>query len=312
MGEWLTTYRGTVFPWEVDTVGHFTVAYYFDRLADATLAALDALRLGPAYMASAGCGCITVDCHVRYLHELRAGDVLHIESAVVNVGPTGVTLGHKLFDSDTGVLCATFEQETVHRALGGREAVPLPDAERRTAQARRVAWDGPPREARPQPVAPDGFPETARDTVKPWETDVFGQSALPFYVHRFSAAGLRTFAAFGMTPAYQREQHRGFSTFEFQLRFLGALHPGDLVVVRTGVLHVGNSSIRIFHTMLRDPGGELVATLDQFGVHLDTDARRPVPLPAPLRERARAMLTETASPDPGTRGAHSGAGWPQM
>jgi acyl-CoA thioesterase FadM len=36
--------------------------------------------------------------------------------------------------------------------------------------------------------------------------------------------------------------------------------------------------------------GELVASLDQFGVHLDVDARRPTPLPDALRERACSIL----------------------
>ena len=32
----LETYRGVVNPWECDVVQHFTIAYYFDRFADAT------------------------------------------------------------------------------------------------------------------------------------------------------------------------------------------------------------------------------------------------------------------------------------
>jgi acyl-CoA thioesterase FadM len=36
--------------------------------------------------------------------------------------------------------------------------------------------------------------------------------------------------------------------------------------------------------------GELVATLEQAGVHLDLDARRPASLPPALRERALTLL----------------------
>jgi hypothetical protein len=42
--------------------------------------------------------------------------------------------------------------------------------------------------------------------------------------------------------------------------------------------------------------GRLAASLDQFGVHLDVDARRPTPLPDALRERARAILVRPPSP----------------
>lgn len=286
---WLETYQGTVFPWEVDIVGHFTVAYYFERFEDATLALLESLGLGPAHMARTGQGCVTDDCYVRYRHELRAGDLLRIESGVLEVEGDAVRLGHRLFDAATGVLCATVEQRAVYRRLPAGEAAPLPAAAGEAAEGRRVAWDGPPRERRPRPLGHDGFIDSARDTVKPFEIDVFGQSAWVFSIHRFSAAGIRTFAEFGMTPAYMRDQHRGFSTFEFQLRFLDALRVGDLVRVRTCVAHVGSSSIRVFHRMFREPGGAPVAELDQFGVHLDTDARRPTALPPALRERAQAL-----------------------
>ena len=136
----------------------------------------------------------------------------------------------------------------------------------------------------------DGFLDSARDTVKPWEIDVFGQSAFSFYIHRFSAGGIQAFAQFGMTPAYMREQRRGMSTFEFQLEFLGELHAGDSVHVKTALLHLGNSSIRVLHRMFNGRTGGLVASLDQFGVHLDVDARRPTAFPDALRERARAIL----------------------
>jgi len=290
-GAWTDTYRGTVFPWETDIVEHLTVAYYFERFADATLNLLAGLGLGADYMRVERRGCVTVDCYVRYMHELRVGDILHISSAVIGVDADGLRLGHRVFNSDTGVLCATVEQRTVHMELRTRASAPLPAGPRRAAESRQATWDGPAREARWHPPAgSDGFLDSARDTVKPWEMDVFGQSAFPFYIHRFSAGGIQAFAQFGMTPAYMREQRRGMSTFEFQLAFLGELHAGDPVHVKTALLHLGNSSIRVLHRMFNGRTGGLVASLDQFGVHLDVDARRPTAFPDTLRERARAIL----------------------
>jgi acyl-CoA thioester hydrolase len=290
-GAWIDTYRGTVFPWETDIVEHLTVVYYFERFADATLNLLESLGLGADYMRAERRGCVTVDCYVRYMHELRVGDILHISSAVISVDAEGLRLAHRVFNSDTGILCATVEQRTVHMELGTRAGAPLPAGSRRAAEGCEAAWDGPAREARWQPPpSSDGFLDSARDTVKPWEIDVFGQSAFPFYIHRFSAGGIQAFAQFGMTPAYMREQRRGMSTFEFQLEFLGELHAGDPVHVKTALLHLGNSSIRVLHRMFNGRTRGLVASLDQFGVHLDVDARRPTAFPDALRERARAIL----------------------
>ena len=66
---WIETYRGTVYRWELDNVDHFTVAFYFQRFADATLGLLESLGLGPPYMARTGRGMVPVDAYVRYLRE---------------------------------------------------------------------------------------------------------------------------------------------------------------------------------------------------------------------------------------------------
>jgi acyl-CoA thioester hydrolase len=277
---WIETYRGTVFRWEVDHNDHFTVAYYFTRIADAGLGLLAALGLGPA-------GARTADCFVRYQRELRAGDNLHAESGVIRVEPDALVLGHRLFDSAAGALCATVEQRV-------RLAAPPTAETRRRAEERSVAWDGPARDRRPPPRDLAGFRDSARDTVKPAEMDISGGAALSHYVHRFSAANGHALAGFGMTPAYMRVERRGFSTFEFQLELAEPLRAGDAVRVRSGVMHVGNSSLRLLHVMTREPAGEVVASLEQSGVHFDQDARRPAPLPDPLRERARALLVKVS------------------
>jgi acyl-CoA thioester hydrolase len=270
--KWIETYRGTVFRWEVDDNDHFTVAYYLARIADASAAMLHAIGTGPAP---------TVDCFIRYRHELRVGDIMHIESAVIAVDGEGVVLGHKLYESAAGELCTTVEQ---------RVRVRLDPRTRRTIEAQRVAWDGPAREVRPRPSHLDGFRDSSRDTVKPWEIDLTGRLALSAAVHRFSGSNAHILAAFGVTPAYMRESHRGFSTFEFQLGLGSEVQAGDPLVVRSALVHVGNSSLRFFHTMLDERNGVEVASLEQSGVHFDQDLRRPAALPDALRARALGLL----------------------
>jgi acyl-CoA thioesterase FadM len=299
---WIETYRGTVYRWEVDSVDHFTVAYYFARFEDATMGLLEAIGLGREALAGAGRGSAVVECRVRYLKELRVGDILHIRSGVIEADEAGLRLGHEVFNSGDGALCTTVEQRAVLVEVGGRTPMPLSREQREAARTRRVPWDGgAPGVTSSIAVAPAGdrgFLDTARDTVKPWEVDTLGHAAPPAYVHRFSAANAHLLAGFGMTPAYMREQRRGFSTFEFRLRFPGALRAGDLVRVRSALLHVGNSSMRILHRLANARTGEEVATLEQSGVHLDLGARRPTPLPADLRKRAEAVLVTGATDEP--------------
>ena len=265
---WLETYRGTVFRWEVDHNDHFTVSCYATRIADAGRALLHALGAAPGP---------TVDCFINYRRELRTGDVMHVNSGVIDADGQSLRLGHKLFDSASGEVCTTVEQ---------RVAATLSADGRAAAEARRVAWDGPARELRPRPAQLNGLCDTARDTVKADEVEATGQLALGAAVQRFSASNAHVLAAFGLTPAYMRERRRGFSTFEFQLTMGDEVRPGDPVIVRGGLTHVGNSSMRILHVMTSARTGAEVASLQQSGVHFDQDRRRPVPLPEDLRARA--------------------------
>ena len=58
-----------------------------------------------------------------------------------------------------------------------------------------------------------------------------------------------------------------------------AQESGDPVVVETGIVHLGNSSIRFVHRMCDPATGAEYARLGQFGVQLDLDTRRPAMSP---------------------------------
>ena len=289
---WLETYRGTVYRWEVDNVDHFTVAFYFARLEDARDALLHAIGLDAEALAGSGGACVTVECYVRYLRELRVGDILHIRTGVVGVEDEGLRLVHEVIDSGDGTTCTIVEERVALVDRKSRTPRALTAAQRSAASARRVE---PPtaadkRSAPARPAGDDRFIDSARDAIKPAEVNLLGEATLSAYIHRFTAANAHVLAAFGLTPEYCRREHRGFSTFEFDLRVPGVLRAGDLLIVRSALVHVGNSSMRILHRVTNARTGALAATLEQAGVNLDLDARRPSPLPPPLRERALAML----------------------
>jgi acyl-CoA thioester hydrolase len=293
---WIDSCRGGVAAWEVDHVGHFTVAYYHQRIEDAGFAALQTLGLGPDYSRSLRRGWVTTACDVRYVHELRGGDIFHVQSGVIAVEEAALVLGHRLFESAAGTLCTTVEQRVAHVDLATDEPVAVAEAQRRAAESHRVDWQEPRPERRPRPSGEAGFVEGSLDTVKPSEMNALGRGALAHYIHRFSASGGHIMAAFGMTPAYMRDEQRGLSTFEFQLSITGPLRTGEVVRVRSALVHVGKSSLRLFHRMTNAHAGGEIATLEQSGVHLDREARRSVPLPEALRSRAVALLTSAQDP----------------
>ena len=53
------TYRSVVAPWECDVMGHLTIAYYFDRFADAAFALIERLDVSVPPGAAWDCSCTT-------------------------------------------------------------------------------------------------------------------------------------------------------------------------------------------------------------------------------------------------------------
>jgi acyl-CoA thioesterase FadM len=278
MAAWIETCRSVVSPWECDVTEHFTIACYFDRLADASLTTAEELGLRDL----AGSAHRRFD--VRFVRELRAGASFHILSAPIALDENAVRFGHQVIDSADGEVTA-WAEETLDHATA-----PLPRDLREVIAGRLSAWPGPAVEHRPQPMTLERFIPTVRDRIKPMDMDSGARVALSGLVHRFTAGSIQALAAIGATSSYMKTERRGYSTFELALRVTGSPRSGDPVLVETGIVHLGNSSIRFVHRMCDPATGTEYARLGQFGVQLDLDTRRPAALPERLRAAATALL----------------------
>ena len=273
MAGWTETCRSIVAPWECDTTEHFTIAYYFDRLADAAATMAESLGLhDPARAARR--------FELRFVRELRAGASFHVLSAPIGRDERTLRFGHQIIDSGDGEVTA-WAVETL--------------ADRSPSLTCEVSpWPGPAVERRPEPATLEGFIPTARDRVKPADLGTDGNFTLAAFVHRFTAGCIQGLAAIGGTAAYMEAERRGYSTFELALSISALPRLGDPVLVETGIVHLGASSLRFMHCM-RDPHtGAEFARLGQFGVQLDLDARRPTAFPDALRSAAARFLVPVA------------------
>jgi acyl-CoA thioesterase FadM len=280
MAEWIETYRGVVSAWECDIVEHFTIAYYFERFADATRNFFELIgeaeRLGPAV------GVGPSRLYTSFTQELRAGAGFHVLSAIVAVEENSLRLGHRVIESASA--------QTVSWVT---ETLPLPASAplelRRRIEAHASGWPGP---EVPQPVARGGRRGalTGRDRVKPRELGEGGTLSLAAQVHRFSGAGMQFLSSIGMTGAYMHQNRRGFSTLALDLRLMGTAKVGDRIDVTTAIAHLGNTSLSYLHHM-RGADGREIASLLQVGVHLDLDARRPTALPPAIMEKVASLLS---------------------
>ena len=260
--EMIETYRGAVAAWECDAFGHLNIAHYVSRFTAASADLLD--RAAP------GVGWRTTGLDVQYLSELRAAAGIIIRSVILAAEGGHVHVAHE--GLSLAGECTTRAEHHLVRDAPPRGAGIL--------AAGAVPWD---RFAAIELPAGDGPIPSGRDRVE--------DGASPsFYVHRFSDACLFAIEAIGMTESYRREADRGFATFETRL----ALEPsspedGSGIVVTSGVIAIGGSSLRLLHRMRAARDGRLVAQFYQAGVHFDLAARRAAPWPPELRDRAEAL-----------------------
>jgi acyl-CoA thioesterase FadM len=279
MSAGMETLRSMVKAWECDSFGHFTVAYYFDRFADASATARERFAV-PATWAP-------TEYLARFISELRAGEVFHIESGVIAVADAALRLGHRLVNSATGKVCTTIDEHL--QAQSGGAAL---SAGARTAlQALAVSWEAPKEDPGFADDALEGLIDTARDRVRPAELDWTGRLGLAGYVHRSSIGCIQLLTAMGLSPDYLREFRRGFSTFEIRLRLDGSGPvAGDALAVTSGLMQLGTSSVRMIHRVSDARSGRRVATLRQSGVHFDLEARRSTAVPDDLRKKAASLV----------------------
>ena len=268
MTGYIETYRGDVHPWEVDATEHFTVAYYFEKFEAANLRFLRLNGLDPA-------AARPVEVLAHYKAELRVPDIFRIESAWI-AGGEQPAVAHKLFNAATGTLCTTVQMRFA--GISSNEAA--------------IEWDGDAREERPIPGDEGRWSTTVRDVGRPSEADWSGNLSLSAMVHRFSTANSFILAQFGFSSQYINDNRVALSTFEMLFDFQDLPRPGDLIDIESCLAYLGGSSVRFAHRLRNAQTGAHIATLSQFGVQLDLDARRPARIADGLRGQAQQMLPD--------------------
>jgi len=102
MNEALLTYRGTVYPWHCDHVGHMKVMWYVGKFDEATWHLFHAIGLTRPYLQSAQRGMAAVDQHISYLQELHAGAVVSVRTRVLEVKERSLRFEHEMTQEQIG------------------------------------------------------------------------------------------------------------------------------------------------------------------------------------------------------------------
>lgn len=114
MSESVLTYRGIVYPWHCDHMGHMNVMWYTSKFDEASWQLLSTLALTASRFRTDGSGMAAVEQHTKYRRELRAGDAVSIRSAFLEIGEKSLRMIHEMRNDVTGEIAATTEIVAVH------------------------------------------------------------------------------------------------------------------------------------------------------------------------------------------------------
>jgi acyl-CoA thioester hydrolase len=126
--EMLLTYRGAVYPWHCDHVGHMNVMWYVGKFDEATWQFFNILGLTPSYLRSQKRGMATVDQHISYIREMHAGSVVSVRTALVGFKEKSIQFVHEMIDDDKGDVVAKTALKGVHLDTELRKSCPFPEA----------------------------------------------------------------------------------------------------------------------------------------------------------------------------------------
>jgi acyl-CoA thioester hydrolase len=132
--------------------------------------------------------------------------------------------------------------------------------------------------------------ETFKGAVLVSEYDSASHMNSQMYVARFDQATWFLMHAVGVTPATMRQEKRRIAIVRQNYQFLKELRGGELVVIKSGFVAVGEKYLRFVHQMYDFASHELLATCDCTSVQASLETGKSVKLPAPLQQRARDHL----------------------
>ena len=131
---------------------------------------------------------------------------------------------------------------------------------------------------------------TYKGTVYPWHCDHMGHMNVMWYVGKFDEATWHVFARIGLTPSRLREGERGMAAVQQNITYKRELLAGDIIEISSHLLEIGEKSIRFQHEMRNAETGEIVATCEITGVHMDRKARKSTIFASAIREAAARYL----------------------
>ena len=127
------SFRGVVFPWDCDSMGHLNNKHYLGLFDQAAWHVFLALGYRAEMAAREQIGLADVHQAIAYRRELRAGQLIVVRSWLERVSSNSLTAQHEMFDADDGAAVASLTSVTTFVDLRQHRSMPIPPEIRRVA-----------------------------------------------------------------------------------------------------------------------------------------------------------------------------------
>ena len=102
----ILTYRGAVYPWHCDHMGHMNVMWYVGKFDEATWNLFALAGVTAAFLKEHKRGMAAVQQNITYKRELHAGDTVVVRSAFLEVREKTARFVHEMRHAVTGEVSA--------------------------------------------------------------------------------------------------------------------------------------------------------------------------------------------------------------
>lgn len=130
----ILTYRGTVYPWQCDHMGHMNNMWYVAKFDEASWNMLAQFGITPSYLRENQYGMAAVQQNVSYKRELLAGDIVEIHSHLIEIREKVIRFVHEMRNGENGEVVALNEITGVHIDRRLRKSCKFTQATRAAAQ----------------------------------------------------------------------------------------------------------------------------------------------------------------------------------
>lgn len=140
----------------------------------------------------------------------------------------------------------------------------------------------------------DGWWETYRGMVHPWNCDQFGHMNVRWYLHMFDDAAFHIWSKLGF-PFSKMEAHGVHTvTATVKIDYVQELTVGDPTVITAAFTRCGSKSVTIRQNMHHADTGDLHARYECVEVFFDPETRKAAAMPDPIRRLLEAAVVTDA------------------